>query len=36
MEQREAGPITLLIVVDQQRHPIGMLHIHDVLQTGLF
>ena len=35
MEEREAGPITLLIVVDEDRRPIGLLHIHDVLRAGL-
>jgi arabinose-5-phosphate isomerase len=36
MEERPAGPITLLIVVDDRRHPLGLLHIHDVLRAGLF
>jgi arabinose-5-phosphate isomerase len=35
MEEREAGPITLLIVVDDRRRPVGLLHIHDVLRSGL-
>jgi arabinose-5-phosphate isomerase len=35
MEEREAGPITLLIVVDAERRPLGLLHIHDVLRAGL-
>ena len=35
MEEREAGPITLLIVVDADRRPVGLLHIHDVLRAGL-
>jgi arabinose-5-phosphate isomerase len=35
MEEREAGPITLLIVVDANRRPVGLLHIHDVLRAGL-
>jgi len=35
MEEREAGPITLLIVVDDERRPLGLLHIHDVLRAGL-
>jgi arabinose-5-phosphate isomerase len=35
MEEREAGPITLLIVVDGARRPLGLLHIHDVLRAGL-
>lgn len=35
MEQRAAGPVTLLIVVDDRRRPVGLLHIHDVLRAGL-
>jgi arabinose-5-phosphate isomerase len=35
MEEREAGPVTLLIVVDPERRPVGLLHIHDVLRAGL-
>ena len=35
MEEREAGPVTLLIVVDEDRRPLGLLHIHDVLRAGL-
>jgi len=35
MERREGGPVTLLIVVDGDRRPVGLLHIHDVLQAGL-
>jgi arabinose-5-phosphate isomerase len=35
MEERPAGPITLLIVVDGARRPLGLLHIHDVLRAGL-
>ena len=35
MEERPEGPITLLIVVDQDRRPLGLLHIHDVLRAGL-
>ncbi len=30
-----ARPITTLFVVDQQRRPIGILHIHDLLRAGL-
>jgi len=36
MEEREEGPITLLIVVDETRRPVGLLHIHDLLRAGLF
>lgn len=35
MEERPEGPITLLIVVDEERRPVGLLHIHDVLRAGL-
>lgn len=35
MEQRAEGPITLLIVVDGEHRPVGLLHIHDVLRAGL-
>ena len=35
MEERPEGPITLLIVVDADRRPIGLLHIHDVFRAGL-
>ncbi len=35
MEERPEGPVTLLIVVDHDRRPQGLLHIHDVLRAGL-
>ncbi|MBU8869444.1 MAG: KpsF/GutQ family sugar-phosphate isomerase [Gemmatimonadales bacterium] len=35
MEQRAEGPVTLLIVVDHESKPVGLLHIHDVLRAGL-
>jgi arabinose-5-phosphate isomerase len=35
MEQRRRGPVTLLIAVDSERRPVGLLHIHDVLRAGL-
>ena len=35
MEQRRRGPVTLLIVTDGDRRPVGLLHIHDVLRAGL-
>jgi arabinose-5-phosphate isomerase len=34
MEERPAGPITALVVVDQERVPIGILHLHDCLRAG--
>lgn len=36
MENREQGPVTLLIVTDEGNRPLGLLHIHDVLRAGLF
>jgi arabinose-5-phosphate isomerase len=35
MERREGGAITLLIVVDDDGRPAGLLHIHDILRAGL-
>jgi arabinose-5-phosphate isomerase len=35
MEQRRRGPVTLLLVTDDARRPVGLLHIHDVLRAGL-
>jgi len=35
MEQRKRGPVTLLIAVDEDKRPVGLLHIHDVLRAGL-
>jgi len=34
MEEREAGPITALVVVDGARRPVGILHLHDCLRAG--
>ena len=34
MEERPAGPITALVVVDAARRPIGVLHLHDCLRSG--
>ena len=34
MEERAAGPITALVVVDDARRPIGVLHLHDCLKAG--
>ncbi len=34
MEEREAGPITALVVVDGARRPVGVLHLHDCLRAG--
>ncbi len=35
MERRKRGPVTLLIAVDDNNRPLGLLHIHDVLRAGL-
>lgn len=34
MEERPGGPITALIVVDEDRLPVGVLHLHDCLRAG--
>jgi len=34
MEERSAGPITALVVVDAKRRPLGVLHLHDCLRAG--
>jgi arabinose-5-phosphate isomerase len=34
MEERPGGPITALVVVDPDRRPIGILHLHDCLRAG--
>ena len=34
MEEREQGPITALIVVDDGFVPVGVLHLHDCLRAG--
>jgi arabinose-5-phosphate isomerase len=33
MEERAEGPITSLVVVDDAREPIGVLHLHDCLRA---
>ncbi len=35
MEHRPEGPVTLLIVTDPEKRPVGLLHIHDILKAGL-
>jgi arabinose-5-phosphate isomerase len=34
MEERPAGPITALVVIDDDRRPVGVLHLHDCLRGG--
>ena len=31
----EASSITALIVEDQHSHPVGVLHMHDILRAGV-
>ena len=31
----EASSITALIVEDEQHHPVGVLHMHDILRAGV-
>ncbi|MDG1164389.1 MAG: CBS domain-containing protein, partial [Porticoccaceae bacterium] len=31
----EAASITALIVEDENRHPVGVLHMHDILRAGV-
>ncbi len=33
MEERDDGPITALVVVDEGREPVGVLHLHDCLRA---
>jgi arabinose-5-phosphate isomerase len=34
MEERSRGAITALVVVDDTRRPLGVLHLHDCLRGG--
>jgi arabinose-5-phosphate isomerase len=34
MEENPGGPITALVVVDGERRPLGILHLHDCLRAG--
>lgn len=34
MEERPEGPITALVVLDTERRPLGVLHLHDCLRGG--
>jgi arabinose-5-phosphate isomerase len=34
MEERPAGPVTALVVVDEAGRPVGVLHLHDCLRGG--
>ena len=35
MEQNSARPITCLFVLDVERKPIGIIHLHDILKSGI-
>jgi arabinose-5-phosphate isomerase len=35
MEMNDPGPITMYFVTDPDARPIGIIHIHDILQAGL-
>ena len=35
LEEMESFNITQLVVVDEQYHPVGMLHLHDLVKAGL-
>jgi arabinose-5-phosphate isomerase len=35
LEEMESYNITQLVVVDEQHHPVGMLHLHDLVKAGL-
>ena len=34
MEERPGGPITALVVVNDRKKPVGLLHLHDCLRGG--
>lgn len=35
LQEMEAFKITQLIVVDEENHPIGMIHLHELVEAGL-
>ena len=35
LEEMESFNITQLVVVDELHHPVGMLHLHDLVKAGL-
>jgi arabinose-5-phosphate isomerase len=35
LEEMESYSITQLVVVDDHQHPVGMLHLHDLVKAGL-
>ena len=35
MEENRPGPISSLVVVDEENRPTGVLHLHDCLRAGL-
>jgi arabinose-5-phosphate isomerase len=35
LEMMEAFAITSLIIVDEQRRPVGVIHMHDILRAKI-
>jgi len=35
LQEMEAHNITQLVVVDERRHPVGMVHLHELVKAGL-
>ena len=35
LHMMEAHKITSLIVTNEQNHPIGVIHLHDILRAGV-
>ena len=35
MEENSPRPITCLFVLDNARKPVGIIHLHDILKTGI-
>jgi Mg/Co/Ni transporter MgtE len=35
MEENSPRPITCLFVLDSARKPVGIIHLHDILKTGI-
>jgi arabinose-5-phosphate isomerase len=35
LQEMEAFNITQLIIVDEHHHPVGMVHLHELVKAGL-
>ncbi len=35
LQQMESFKITSLVIVDDKKHPIGIIHLHDLINLGL-